>query len=244
MGKTSASHHQTPRVSLYSEVTQRIISDLESGIVPWVQPWDSSACACGMPLNASTERRYSGINILILWSAVIARRFSSQRWLTYRQALALGGNVRAGERGTIICYTDRFTPNSEQERASDSGDEARRFAFLKRFTVFNVDQCEYLPDDVRLSPPPRPHETIIPEADALITATQADFRIGGSEAFYMPDLDLIRVPPQAAFADPINWYRTAFHELGHNAGTRIMPRGLWLRLVFRPSAARRFGIIR
>ena len=105
------------RASLYSEVTNRIIAELEEGRLPWVQPWDSAACGCTMPQNAGTARKYSGINVLILWAEVVRRGYASQRWLTYRQAEAAGGNVRRGEKGTVICYADRFTPKAEAEAA-------------------------------------------------------------------------------------------------------------------------------
>lgn len=97
------------RQTLYAEVTARVIAELEQGRLPWVQPWDSAACACTMPANGVTGRRYSGINVLILWARVVEAGYSSQRWLTYRQAQAAGGNVRKGERGTTVCYADCFT---------------------------------------------------------------------------------------------------------------------------------------
>jgi len=103
------------RASLYAEVTGRVIAELEQGRLPWVQPWDAAACGCAMPANAVTGRRYSGINVLILWAAVIEGRYGSQRWLTFRQAQAAGGSVRRGERGTTICYADRFTPKDEAD---------------------------------------------------------------------------------------------------------------------------------
>ena len=78
------------RASLYAEVTGRVIAELEQGRLPWVQPWDAAACGCAMPANAVTGRRYSGINVLILWAAVIDGRYASQRWLTFRQAQAAG----------------------------------------------------------------------------------------------------------------------------------------------------------
>jgi len=78
--------------SIYSTVTDRIIAELEAGRLPWVQPWDSAACGCTMPANTATGRGYSGINILILWGAVIDGGFASQRWLTFRQVQAAGGS--------------------------------------------------------------------------------------------------------------------------------------------------------
>jgi antirestriction protein ArdC len=206
------------RDSLDAEVTARVIAELEQGRLPWVQPWDAAACGCTMPENDATGRRYSGINVLILWSAVIERGCRSQRWLTFRQALGLGGNVRRGEKGTTVCYADRFTPRGEEERARDEDRDARQIAFLKRFTVFNVEQCEGLPEELtQVVELPGERETI-PQPEALIAETGADFRIGGSQAFYAPDADFVQMPPQQAFREQINFYRTALHELGHWTG--------------------------
>jgi antirestriction protein ArdC len=211
---------ETSRQSLYGEVTNRVIAELEQGRLPWVQPWDGAACECSMPHNAGTGRRYSGINVLILWAAVIEGRYASQRWLTYKQAQAAGGKVRKGERGTTVCYADRFTPKSGETQARDEDREARQVAFLKRFTVFNVDQCEGLPVALTSVPEIPAGPDILPQVQALIDASGADFRIGGGEAYYSPGADVVAVPPQGAFGEPINWYRTALHELGHWTGHR------------------------
>jgi antirestriction protein ArdC len=208
--------------TLYDEVTARIIGELEAGRVPWVQPWsdraDGLGAAVAMPRNAVTGRPYSGINVLILWGAVIAQGWPSQGWLTFRQALDAGGAVRKGERGTTVVYADRFTPGSERERARDAGDEARSVAFLKRFTVFNVAQCEGLPEDFGDDPVPLSDREIVPVAESVIAASGVDFRIGGNCAFYAPGEDFVAVPPQPAFFEQINYYRTALHELIHATG--------------------------
>jgi antirestriction protein ArdC len=106
------------RTSLYQEITDKIIAELDAGRVPWVQPWGTMAAkaSLSMPKNAATQRHYSGINVLILWSAVIERGFGTQNWLTFRQALGLGGNIRKGEHGTTIVYADRFVPDAERRR--------------------------------------------------------------------------------------------------------------------------------
>ena len=208
------------RTSLYQEITDKIIAELEAGRAPWVQPWGMAAAKAplAMPRNASTHRRYSGINVLILWGAVIERGFSTQSWLTFRQALGLGGNVRKGERGTTVVYADRFTPEDERRRAEQTGEEPGAIPFLKRFTVFNTDQCEGLPEEIAKVAPPPPPGLIEPQAEALIAATGADFRIGGARAFYSPTHDFVQVPPPQAYFEPINWHRTACHELAHWVG--------------------------
>ena len=208
------------RTNLYDEITTKIIAELEAGRVPWVQPWGTSAAKAplGLPRNAATSRSYSGINVLILWGAVIEHGFPSQGWLTFRQALSLGGHVRKGEHGTTVVYADRFTPEDEKRRARETGEEAHAIPFLKRFTVFNVAQCDGLPDDVATVAPPPPPGLIEPQVEALIKATGIDFRIGGNRAFYVPSQDYVMVPPPQAYFEPINWHRTALHELGHASG--------------------------
>ena len=207
-----------PRDTLYAEVTARIIAELEAVRFPWVQPWDNAAIATGLPRNALSGRPYSGINILLLWGAVIERGYPSQGWLTFRQALDAGGAVRKGEQGVTIVYADRFTPVAEKARARESGEEAKAIPFLKRFTAFNVAQCDGLPERLMAISPALPERETIPVAEALIVATGADFRIGGDRAFYSPADDFVQVPPQPAFRDQINYYRTALHELTHFSG--------------------------
>lgn len=211
-----------PRGDLYQQVTAKIVAELEAGRFPWVQPWaersEDAGLAAGIPKNAVTGAAYSGINILLLWGAAIENGFAAQTWLTFKQALSLGGAVRRGERGTTVVYADKFIPGAERERAEKDGDAPNAVPFLKRYTVFNAAQCEGLPDDAYRGAAPLPECEAIPRAESLIRATGADFRIGGDRAFYVPAQDFIRVPPQPAFFEPINYYRTCFHELGHWTG--------------------------
>ncbi|MCK1449650.1 DUF1738 domain-containing protein [Bradyrhizobium sp. 35] len=217
---TTSARAGSNRANLYDEITDKIIGELEAGRVPWVQPWGTAAAKApvAMPKNAATGRQYSGINVLILWGAVIAHGYPGQSWLTFRQALSLGGNVRKGEHGTTVVYADRFVPDDEKKRARETGEEAATIPFLKRFTVFNAAQCEGLPEDVAIVAPPPPPDLIEPRVEALIQATGVNFRIGGNRAFYAPDADFVMVPPPHAYFEPINWHRTALHELGHAVG--------------------------
>lgn len=245
----SAQNHcaEAPRKSLYDEVTARIVAELEEGIVPWVQPWGSGArSALGLPRNVASGRTYSGINILILWGRLFDGGFSSQHWLTFRQATALGGSVRKGEHGVGVCYADTFTPKERRSRAASGepgggqrrgggegqggaekegwggeqagGEDASAIPFLRRYTLFNVAQCEGLPDQYLADAPELPEWQIVTEAEALARASLADIRHGGDQAFYDPAADIVQLPPQPAFFDQINYYRTKFHELGHWTG--------------------------
>ncbi len=206
--------------SIYDDITSKIIAELEEGRLPWVQPWGTAAVKAplALPRNALTFRQYSGINILILWGAVVQHGYPTQHWLTFRQALALGGNVRKDERGTTVVYADRFTPADEKRRARDADEKPGSIPFLKRFTLFNAAQCDGLPDEIAVEAPPAPNGMIEPRVDALIKATGIDFRVGGDQSCYVPALDYVQVPPPQAFFEPINWHRTVLHEMGHATG--------------------------
>ena len=207
------------RVNLYDAVTARIITELEAGRLPWVQPWGASGgTGPSLPRNALTARSYSGVNVLILWGAVIEHGWPSQSWLTFRQAQEAGGCVRKGERGQCVVYADRFTPEAERERARQTGDDAKAIAFLKRFTVFNVAQCEGLRAGLASDPAPLPERELVPVAEDVIAASGVDFRVGGTRAFYAPAQDFVQVPPQPAFFEQVNYYRTCLHELTHATG--------------------------
>ena len=216
---------QRPRSSLYDNITARIIADLEAGTFPWAQPWGAGphAAALGLPRNAATGKHYSGINVLILWGQLFDGGFASQNWLTFRQALSLGGAVRKGQHGVTVCYADRFIPKRDAAGtgivASGQGEgDAEAVPFLRRYTVFNVEQCDNLPEHCLATAPALPAREIVPQAEALAKATGADIRTGGAHAFYRPSEDAVHIPPQPAFFDQINYYRTLFHELGHWTG--------------------------
>jgi len=130
--------------------------------------------------------------------------------------------VRKGERGTTVVYADRFVPQAERARAAETGEDARAVPFLKRFTVFNLAQCEGLRAEAlnarAADPAPLPEREVVPIAEEVIAASGVDFRIGGDRAFYAPAHDFVQVPPQPAFFQQINYYRTALHELTHATG--------------------------
>jgi antirestriction protein ArdC len=216
----------SPAGNIYEQVTARIISELEQGTVPWVQPWAAGNVGFALPRNAATGRGYSGINILLLWDAIAAGGFASPHWLTFRQTLSLGGNVRKGERGTTIVHADSFTPQAERDRAAETGEEARSVSFLKRYTVFNVAQCD-LPEDIRArlginsgsgDAASLDEPLIDARLQVIMARSGADIRMGGDRAYYVPSADYIQLPPPSAFFDTINFNRTAAHELSHWTG--------------------------
>lgn len=169
------------RGNIYEEITAKIIAQVEAGIIPWVQPWGGGP---SLPINASTKRPYSGVNILLLWDALFSRDYACNQWLTFKQALAFGGVVRKGEKGTTLIFTDRFTPEAERTRAIETGGDVRTVQFLKRFTVFNVAQIDGLPLGAFRPTAPVNDTISIPAAEQMIVASGVRFQIGGEKAFY------------------------------------------------------------
>ena len=201
---------------LYSEITNRIIADLENGRAPWAKPWRNGVGGMSMPRNHITSRAYSGVNVLILWDALADGGYSCNRWLTFKQANDLGGNVRKGEKGTMIVYAGNFVPEAEKARAARDGNDERAVYFLKRMYVFNVEQCDGIaaPDAI----PSNDDRDRLELADSLFAATGVPVQHGGDRAFYSPSFDYVQMPHSSAFPDRLDYYRVLAHELVHSTG--------------------------
>jgi antirestriction protein ArdC len=91
---------------LYAEVSARIVAELEAGAAPWVRP-RSATLGANTPCNAVSNRPYSGCNVVLLWMAQAAG-YRTPRFLTFKQALELGGNVRKGEHGTKVYFVKQL----------------------------------------------------------------------------------------------------------------------------------------
>jgi antirestriction protein ArdC len=157
----------------------------------------------------------SGCNVIILWLAR-NRGWASPRFLTYKQALEAGGNVRKGEHGTKVYFVKQLcVKNDEQDHI-----EVRLIPMMREYTVFNVDQCEGLPDGIRVGKPMRVRnpDTRDRLADEFLRATCADIGEGHGEAYYVPSRDFISMPAFAAFKGADHLYNVIFHELTHWTG--------------------------
>jgi antirestriction protein ArdC len=200
---------------LYSEVTARILAELETGAAPWVKPWSATPGA-NHPHNAATGRPYSGCNVILLWMAQQRHGWHVPRYLTFNQAQELGGNVRKGEHGTKVYFVKKL---EVKDKEGEDGD-TRTIPMMREYTVFNVAQCEGLPERV-LNPAtkaPRNKDNRDQLADEFLTTTRADIREGAGEAYYVPSKDFISLPAFASFKGADSFYGVAFHELGHWTG--------------------------
>jgi antirestriction protein ArdC len=207
------------RPSIYQTVTDRIISSLKAGVIPWEKPWKSPRFAGGpFPRNFYTGKPYRGINVLLLWSS----DYSSPFWLTFKQAQELKGTVRKGEHGTPIVFYKQL-PEYVKNDGDNTGEDERIPFVLCRYTVFNVEQCD------GLTLPEISQPAIAPEVDedelcesivngwenrpALHLTSPTEYR-----AYYRPSTDSVHMPARSRFVDTAHYYSTLFHELIHSTG--------------------------
>ena len=199
---------------LFGEVSARILSELESGALPWVKPWAATA-GQNMPQNAVTNRPYSGCNVILLW-LTRDRGWTTPRFLTYQQATQAGGYIRKGEHGTRVYFVKQLQIKDGEGEDADT----RLVPMLREYTVFNVAQCENLPDSIKAGKPMRVRnpDTRHTLADDFLRSTGAEIRNGNGEAYYVPSQDFISMPSFEAFKGADHFYNVAFHELTHWTG--------------------------
>lgn len=210
-------HPKPQRPDLYERVTARLVAEIESGVRPWIKPWQAVPAGgqVSRPVRANGTP-YRGINVLLLWAEALDRGYDFPLWMTYKQAQTLGAQVRKGETGALVVFADRFI----KTETTDKGEEVEReIPFLKGYTVFNVAQIDGLPDLYRPAPSPaRPLLPLLDTAETFFRATGADIRHGGDRAYYAPALDRIQLPAPEAFRSAESYAATKAHELIHWTG--------------------------
>lgn len=199
---------------LYKEVTDKIIEALETGVAPWVKPWRAGVAGSGLPYNAATRKPYRGVNVPLLF--MCGAQYSSNGWMTYRQAQALGAHVRKGEKGALVVFFKPFRVVDRNATPDASGNlPEKTIPLLRSYVVFNVDQIDGLP--ARITKPDtsteRPTHAV---ADAMLAL--ATVKHGGDSAFYAPGPDYIQLPQPAAFTSMGDYYAAALHELTYWTG--------------------------
>ena len=208
------------------EITDALIDALERGTAPWQRPWKQGYQA---PMNPITEKAYRGINNLHLDIIGFNRGYEDPRWLTYKQAGELGGQVRKGERSTSIEYwkwTERAPMMDENNQPlinQETGKQRYQDVALQRPQVFyanlfNADQIDGLPKLDLAEPTFTPDET----AERMIASMDIPIKHVGDKPCYMPFNHEIRMPPKENFSDQAGYYGTLLHELGHATGHKTL----------------------
>ena len=208
-----------PRDDFYQTITEKIVEQLSQGVRPWQCPWNATS-AFGPPSRPlrSNGKRYSGVNVLVLWLESQLRGFSIPVWITFRQAKELGGYVKKGEKATTVVYANSF---EKTETNADTGEEQKRnIPFLRAYSVFNVDQVTGLPEHFYARQQPnRNLEERLDSAEEFFNAFPIEKRSGGNRAFYSPREDYIQLPPYDSFASRSSFYATLAHESIHATGS-------------------------
>lgn len=198
------------RTDIYQTVTDNIITALEAGVKPWSCPWQRVPGMSGVPSNFATGIAYSGMNILLLWCSASKQGFGDSRWMTYKQAQAVGGQVRKGEHGTTAIFYTTL------EKENEDG-EIDQIPMLKTFNVFNVEQIDALPQTTE-TVNPEANFAPLPEAENLFRKSGANIIEKGQNAFFQPSTDEVWLPERHLFSDTANFYATGLHELVHWSG--------------------------
>ncbi|RJE82005.1 ArdC family protein [Paracoccus onubensis] len=204
----------TRNFDIRQHVTDTIIAQIEAGTPPWRKPWTGDLSGASFPLRHNGET-YNGINILMLWATAHQRGYNSARWMTFKQAVELGGSVRKGEKAAKSVFYGAIEREDEE---AEGEEHKRRIRFAKVNNVFNADQIDGLPEEYYIRPePPRDLGTQAdPELEAFFARTGAEI-ITSEEprAYYHPVKDHIHMPPIASFYNAAGYYGTLAHELTH-----------------------------
>lgn len=185
-------------------ITQKIIEKLESGVIPWQKPW---AVEVGEPVNFLTKKPYRGINTMLTGM----QSYVCPYWVTFKQALELGGCVKKGEKGTPIIFWQFL------EKENDEG-ETESIPMVKYYTVFNLSQCEGINYDM-----PEIKENNLDPVDSAEKVIKGyvgptiEFK-DAVRACYSSFYDRVTMPAKKYFNGIGEYYSTFFHELGHSTG--------------------------
>lgn len=211
-----------PKKPFHEVVAENLIKQLETNTAPWQKPWEPGQAGF-MPINPTTGNRYKGINAIQLMS----QNHDDNRWMTYKQAEAVGAQVRKGEKGTPVQY---WKFSEEQNKLDDQGKPVldgnnqpvkvtvqleRPRVFMA--TVFNAEQIDGLPP-LQIKEPVQAWEAN-ERAERILSASGANINHSDSNrAFYRSSTDSIHLPEKSQFPNEGNYYATALHELGHWTG--------------------------
>ena len=188
-------------IKSYERITERIVALLEQGTIPWQKPWKVNT---GLPRNLVSKKPYRGINVFLL----MAMSYESPHWLTFRQAIQLGGNVKKGEKSCPVVFWKQM-----KIEGKESG-EPRKVPLLRLYHVFNAAQCEGLKDAPEEIPMPvtKPAEIVAKMPQPPVV------KHGMAKAFYSPTDDCIGMPEPERFESEASYFAALFHELVHATG--------------------------
>lgn len=190
--------------SVYEMVTERIISQLKNGIIPWEKPWTGIRSGA---FNRISKKPYSLINQIML--------SHDGEYATFKQWQDLGGHIRKGEKSEIIVFW-KIQPIEEEKE--DGTKEVKQIPLLRYFNVFHISQVDGVEP---LSKDALNDIELIEKAENVlhnywIRENITVEHIANDKAYYSPSRDLIHLPLFEQFKDATEYYSTAFHESVHS----------------------------
>ncbi|OYW48036.1 MAG: hypothetical protein B7Y36_08295 [Novosphingobium sp. 28-62-57] len=207
------------KLDTYESVTNAIIARLESGVKPWAPRWITGGAGGGMVMpRRHNGECYRGINVLLLWATAEDRGYRAPTWMTFKQALELGGAVRKGEKGTMIVFFKKLKITEQNEAGED---QDKQIPMLRTYFVFNVEQIDglpakYYPAEVELVGGKDRDEA----AEAALRSCGANILERGDKAFYVPSQDYVNMPSFDRFHTASGYLATLAHELVHWTGAK------------------------
>ena len=207
-------------MDIYAAVTDRIIAELENGIIPWNRPWTGVVSGA---IKRSNGKPYSLINQFLLGKP--------GEYLTFKQCQDEGGKIKKGAKSKMVVFWKVL----HKEKKDASGNIIRDsnglpvddpIPMLRYFNVFHIDDCEGIKPKYTVENLPAtaaPNE----RAEGIIAdySARASLKIEHSrqnEAFYSPRRHLVSLPLMEQFEDAAGYYETAFHELTHSTGHKSL----------------------
>lgn len=192
------------KFDIYQAVTDRIIEQLDNGVIPWHKPWSGIASGA---YNTVSNKTYSLLNQMLLKH--------DGEYATYKQWSELGGQVRKDEESEIVVFW-KMIPVEEKV---DGEIVKKTIPYLKYINVFHVSQVDGVqPKDKKavIHEPIKEAEKIIADYDARESITMED--VLGNNAYYAPLRDYLCVPTKEQYSDINKYYSTKFHEMVHSTG--------------------------
>jgi len=190
-------------MDIYAEITSRIITQMEQGLIPWQKPWIGSNSA----ISYATGKPYSLLNQMLLGEP--------GEYLTYKQCTQAGGHVRKGEKARMVVFW-KWLQQTDEETG-----EVKEIPYLRYYSVFHISQCEGIAP--RHINSPENAFTADQTAESIISLYLERSGVSLchkdiSSAFYRPSDDSISLPYRERFKSTAGYYGTAFHELAHSTG--------------------------
>jgi antirestriction protein ArdC len=197
---------------LYQTVTDKIISMLETGVVPWRSPILGGSKG-GHPKNLNTGKKYRGVNVFLLAFTAYAQGYGSSYWLTFNQAKERGVSVKKGEKSSLVVFWKQY------ETTDKETGQPTTLPVLRYYNVFNAEQVEgaEIPDAIPFTPTEvRPIEAANAIAGGFVNGPKVHF--GDNKAYYLISDDSVHLPDPQRFVSSEAYYATLFHELSHSTG--------------------------